>query len=87
MRKLLSFSIVIVLFSGCYETKPLTPAQYFNKTQAMTNTPYGNVTDNSAVDNDDGTITFRTDEGVELTVTVSQTDAGPKYGTPYPSRK
>lgn len=87
MRTLASFSVATVLFFGCGESVPLTPAQYFNQTQSNTNTPYGNVTDGSAVDNDDGSITFRTDDGVELTTTVIQTEAGPKYGTPTRSKK
>lgn len=82
MRTLASFSFVGLLIVGCGESEPLTPAQHFNKTQSNTNTPYGNVTDGSAVDNDDGSITFTTDEGVALTAPVTQTEAGPRYGTP-----
>lgn len=87
MRTLVSFSVAMVLLVGCSKPKPLTPAEHFNQTQSNTNTPYGNVTDGSAVDNDDGSITFRTDDGVELTTTVTQTEAGPKYGTPTRSKK
>lgn len=82
MKQLISFSIVLLFAVGCGESKPLTPAQHFNETQADTNTPYGNVTDDSAVDNEDGSVTFQTDNGDELTVPVTQTEAGPRYGTP-----
>lgn len=82
MRISASFSVLLIILAGCGESLPSTPAQHFNATQADTNTPYGNVTDGSAVDNDDGSISFKTDNGDELTVPVTQTEAGPRYGTP-----
>lgn len=87
MRALVLSSVLHVFLAGCGESQPLTPAQRFNETQSGTNTPYGNVTDDSAVDNDDGSITFKTDNGDELTVPVTQTEAGPKYGTPTRTQK
>ena len=87
MRTLVLFSVGMVLLVGCGESEPLTPAEHFNRTQSNTNTPYGNVADGSAVDNEDGSITFRTDDGVELTTPVTQTEARPKYGTPTRTQK
>lgn len=86
MRILVSFSFAIALLVGCGESRPPTPAEEFNRTQSDTNTPYGNVTDNSAVDNVDGSISFTTDNGNELTTTVTNTEAGPRYGTPTRSK-
>lgn len=83
MRILVLFSVFVLFLNGCGESSPATPAQHFNATQVNTNTPYGNVSPDSAVDNDDGSITFQTDNGDQLTVTVTQTEAGPKYGTPF----
>ncbi len=82
VKRLALFSVMMGLMIGCGETEPMTPAEYFNATQADTNTPYGNVRDGSAVDNPDGSITIETDNGDRLTVPVQQTEAGPKYGTP-----
>lgn len=82
MKRLASFSLLLSCVLGCGQSSPPTPAQYFNKTQAITSTPYGNVRDGSAIDNPDGTITFETDNGERLTVSVQQTEVGPKYGTP-----
>lgn len=87
MRTFASFSVLLVVLAGCGDSQPLTPAQHFNATQANTNTPYGKVTGDSAVDNSDGSITFTTDNGDVLTAPVTQTEAGPKYGTPTRSQK
>ncbi len=87
MNRLVIFSFALLMVVGCGESQPSTPAGRFNETQADTNTPYGNVRDGSAVDNDDGSITFQTDNGTELTVPVTQTEAGPKYGTPTRTQK
>jgi hypothetical protein len=82
MKRLVLFSLLLVCVLGCAESGPATPADQFNNTQSDTNTPYGNVRDDSAVDNPDGTITFETDNGDRLTVPVQETEAGPRYGTP-----
>lgn len=82
MKQLVIFSFVLLCFVGCSESGPKTNADHFNETQNDTNTPYGNVRDGSGTDNDDGSVTFETDNGDRLNVPVSNTDAGPHYGTP-----
>ncbi len=82
MKKLVLFSTLLLSLAGCSESKIRVHADQFNDTQNDTNTPYGNVRDNSAVDNEDGSVTFETDNDVSLTVPVTDTEAGPRYGTP-----
>lgn len=82
MKRLVFFSLLLLCAFGCGESAPPSPAQVFNQAQSVTNTPYGQVRPGSAVDNPDGTVTFETTSDVRLTVTVEQTEAGPKYGTP-----
>ena len=87
MKRSALFSFTLFLVVGCGKSQPATPAGNFNETQADTITPYGKVCDGSAVDNNDGSITFRTVDGTELTVPVTQTEAGAKYGTPTRTQK
>lgn len=82
MKRLVSSSLMFGLLVGCVETEIKTPAEHFNETQSDTNTPFGNVSDGSAVDNPDGSVTFETDNGDRLIVPTHQTESGPTYGTP-----
>lgn len=82
MMRLGFCSLLLLCVLGCGESAPPSPAQHFNRTQTATNTPYGQVRPDSAVDNPDGTITFETTSGARLRTPVEQTEAGPKYGTP-----
>lgn len=79
MRASALFSLLLALLIGCGKD---TPAQHFNKTQKQTNTPFGKVREGSAVDNKDGSISFETEGGAKFKTTVTDTEAGPKYGTP-----
>jgi hypothetical protein len=79
---------VMIIALGCGTSsspaRPLTPAEYFNKNQQNTVTPFGRIVPGSAVavDGDDA-IRYQTDDGTFHEVPFRRNaDGGYHYGTP-----
>lgn len=82
-RWLLPAMLVAVLVSavGCSADRR-TPAQHFKKQQANTMTPHGKIMTDS-VEEKDGKIQYKTEDGKQWRVTYSKRDDGTyQYGMP-----